>query len=231
MLRTRDVMSSPVLTVGPDDSVASIAALLADCGISGVPVVEQGRVVGLVNEGELVQRHEIGTQHRTPPCSWWERLRAPDAQPTDYVRAHGRRARDVMTRHVQTADEDTPLPTLAALFASRALRRIVVMRGEQLVGVVTRADLVAALVRHATPDEAPLSDEGIRNRLLAELEHQAWWRPGESSAYVRDGVVHYLGSIVSDDERRAARVAAENVPGVREVQDRRLRWSAWQAMT
>jgi CBS domain-containing protein len=128
--------------------------------------------------------------------------------------------------------EDTPVQQVASIFAARAVRRIVVLRGQLLVGIITRADLVQALALTSPARPAPRvhSDEAIRSRLLAELEGQPWWRSSQSTAYVRDGVVHFQGLIEHKDEQQAARVAAENVPGVRGVEDTRTLWGAWQSM-
>jgi CBS domain-containing protein len=227
-----DVMSMPVVTITPQTPVQQIATLLVERRISGVPVVDKGRVVGLVNEFDLLRRHEIGTEGSAPARSWWVQLIERDPRPTEYVRSHAQHAKDVMTRQVISVAEDTPVRKIASIFAARAVRGIVVLRGQQLVGIVTRANLVQALALTAQTSPAPRaqSDDAIRVRLLSELEAQPWWRPGQSAAYVHDGVVHYRGLVESEDERRAARVAAENVPGVRGVEDTRTRWSAWQGL-
>jgi CBS domain-containing protein len=231
-MNASDIMTTPVVTITLDTPVHEIAALLLDRHISGVPVVSNGRVVGLVNEFELLRRHEIGTQDSAPERSWWTQLIERDPQASEYVKSHAQQAKDFMTRQVISVTEDTPVQKIASIFAARAVRRIVVLREQQLVGIVTRANLVQALAlnTHASPAPRAQSDEAIRLRLLAELEGQPWWRPSQSTAFVRDGVVHYQGLIESEDERRAARVAAENVLGVRGVEDARMRWGAWQSM-
>ena len=117
-------------------------------------------------------------------------------------------------------------------FRSREVRRLPVMEGERLVGIVTRADLVRAL--RATTDDpgaaGAQSDEAIRLRLQTELEKQSWWQSKWSSVLVSNGLVRYIGISDSDIDRQAARVAAENVPGVRGVQDDRLQFTDWQPM-
>ena len=229
-MNASDIMTAPVVTITLETPVHEIATLLVERHISGVPVVADGRVVGLVNEFELLRRHEIGTEDSGPEKSWWTQLIERDPRPTEYVKSRARRAKDFMTRQVISVSEDTPVPKIASIFAARAVRRVVVLRGEHLVGIVTRANLVQALALKL--QEGPVaraqSDEAIRVRLLAELEGQPWWRPSQSTAYVLDGVVHYQGLIENEDERRAARVAAENVSGVRGVEDTRMQWAAWQ---
>ncbi len=231
-MNAKDIMTAPVITITPDTLVHEIAELLLERRISGVLVVANGRVVGLVNEGDLLRRQEIGTEGSAPARSWWAQLTERDPRPVEYVKSHARQAKDVMTPQVISVTEDTPVEKIASIFAERAVRRVVVLREQQLVGIVTRADLVRALALNAPARSVPRmqSDEAIRLRLLCELQGQAWWRPGQSTAFVHDGVVHYQGLLEHEDERRAARVAAENVPGVRGVQDTRTRWSDWQSM-
>jgi CBS domain-containing protein len=228
----KDLMTAPVITIAPHSLVSEIAALLLKRHISGVPVVANGEVVGMVNEAELLHRHEIGTDGDTPERSWLARLLGRDQLPADYVQSHARQAKDIMSRHVVPVAEDTPVRQLASIFAARHIRRVPVLRDKQLVGIVTRADLILALALTTPEREAPRaqSDEAIRVQLLRELQQQRWWRPDWSAVYVRDGVVHYRGLIRSDDERQAARVAAENVPGVRKVEDERMSSLAWQSM-
>jgi CBS domain-containing protein len=227
-----DIMSAPVISIAPDTPIHEIAALLLERHISGVPVLDKGRVVGLVNEFELLRRREIGTDGSVPERSWWTQLIERDPRPVEYVKSHAQRATDLMTRQVISVTEDTSVQMIASIFAARAVRRIVVLREQQLVGIVTRTDLVHALALKSADKPLPRtqSDESIRVRLLAELESQPWWRPSQSAVSVVAGVVQYRGLIESEDERSAARVAAENVPGVRRVEDTRTVWTNWQSM-
>jgi CBS domain-containing protein len=232
-MQASDIMSSPVVSVGPDTSVKEIASLLFEKRISGVPVLDQGRLVGLVSEGDLLHRHEIGTDHIKPAGSWWLRMFSAGQTPAEYVKAHGRRARDIMTRDVVTITPDTPIAEIATLLESRGIKRVPVMRDGQLVGIVSRANLVQALagMRTAAIRVTPPADQAIRGRLKAELERQSWWRQLTSNVIVTDGVVHYFGTFQSEDQQDAARVAAENIPGVRGVEDHRVRFRkviAWE---
>jgi CBS domain-containing protein len=197
--------------------------------ISGVPVVADGAVVGMVNEGDLLHRHEIGTDGDMPGRTWLARLIERDPLPVDYVKSHARKAKDIMSHHFVSVTEDTPVRKLASIFAARNVRRVPVLRNKQSIGIVTCADLIRALAQDARAPRTQ-SDEAIRVQLLQELERQRWWRPEWSAMDVHDGVVHYRGLIRSDDERRAARVAAENVPGVRSVEDDRMTGVARQPM-
>lgn len=223
-MNASEIMTAPVITVGPDSQVRDIAALLLKHRISGVPVVEAGRLVGFVSEGDLLHRHEIGTDRSARSGSWWLRLLGAADTPSDYVKSHAQRARDIMTRGVVSVAPDAPLSQIAILLEKRRIKRVPVVSEGKLVGIVSRANLVRALATMpaaSIPATQP-ADAAIQQRLVAELERQSWWRRVSSDVVVNDGVVHFWGLVGSADERAAARVAAENVPGVRAVEDHRL---------
>lgn len=225
-MKAKDIMTSPVITVAPDTPVREIAALLFERRISGVPVMEDGRLVGLVSEADLLHRHELGTDDPAQSRSWWLRLFSADRTPAEYVKSHATQARDIMAREVVSVAPDTPVAEIATLLETRGIKRVPVLRGAKLVGIVSRANLVQALavLRHSAIRVTAPSDEAIRGRLLGELERQPWWERVTSNVIVTEGVVHYWGLVGSDDERDAARVAAQNVPGVRGVEDHRLEY-------
>jgi CBS domain-containing protein len=225
-LVAKDVMTTDVTTVSPNDSVREIAKVLIDRGISGAPVVVGGQVIGIVTAGDLVRRHEIGTDRSASPSRWWQKLIGRGAGAGDYVKSRATRAADVMRRNVVTVVEETPLAVIVELFERHGIRRLPVVRNGELAGIVSRSDVVRAFatsVVHETVVAA--ADDIVLERLLAELTRQLWWH-GNSSATVSRGVVHFWGIIESDDERVAARVAAENLPGVRGVRDHRVHASA-----
>jgi CBS domain-containing protein len=222
-MKAKDIMTSPVITVAPDTAVREIARLLLERRISGVPVVEEGRLVGIVSEADLLHRHEIGTE-RPAPGSWWLRLFSGDSAPANYVRSHATHARDVMAHEVLTVTEDAPVAQIATLLETRGIKRVPVVRAGQVVGIVSRANLDQALAAmgQAPARGAPRGDPAIRARLLELLERQPWWGRVGSSVIVTEGIVHFWGMVESEDQRSAARVAAENVPGVRGVEDHRF---------
>lgn len=220
-----EIMSTPAVSVGPGTPVSDVAALLADHRIGGVPVVDEGRLVGVVNATDLLHRHEIGSERSAADGPWWNRMFAAETGPSRYVKANATVVRDVMTAAVDVVAEGTPLPEVAARFESPAVRRICVVRGRELIGVITRADLLRAVAtrsQHAHSDQGR-ADEAIETELLAELTRQPWWRPERSIVNVDGGVVQFRGVIEAPDERASARVAAEKIPGVRAVEDHRSR--------
>jgi CBS domain-containing protein len=113
-----------------------------------VPVLDKGVLVGIVTEGDLLHRAEIGTDTR--PISWWSRMFKNKAQlAAAYSREHSTHVVDVMTKNVVTVGETTPIADIADLLARRKIRRLPVMRGGKVVGIVSRANIVRALAATA----------------------------------------------------------------------------------
>jgi CBS domain-containing protein len=223
-MKARDIMTSPVITVSPQTAVREVAALLLERRISGMPVVEEDKVVGIVSECDLLHRHEIGTDMPAPGGSWWLRLFSAEESPSDYIRAYATKAGDIMTREVVKVAEDAPVARIAMLLHDRGIRRVPVMRGDRLVGIVSRANLVRALASQSRPQRTSRAgdDEAIRRALVTQLQRHPWWRALYSKVVVLEGVVHFYGLINTQAEKDAARVAAENVLGVRRIVDHRL---------
>lgn len=216
-MQARDIMTTNVVTVRPDTGVREIAALLRERGISGAPVVDaDGQVVGFVSEGDLVRRPENRTE-RHP--SWWLALVAqPEERALAYIKSHGGQARDVMTGKVVSVSEETSLEEIADLLERHRIKRVPVLRDGRVVGIVSRADLLHGLIaRQATPKPAA-DDRTIKESVEAALP-EAGVRAALVSVVVSDGVVRMWGAVETEAERRAARLAAEGVPGVRQVID------------
>jgi CBS domain-containing protein len=228
-MRAMDVMTTNVVTVGPDTSVQEVATILSERGISGVPVVDAGnRVVGIVSEGDLLHRIETGTERRPERFagrrrSWWlDTISRDEELARDYVKSHGRSAGDVMTRDVVSVSDTTELADVAALLETKRIKRVPVLRDGKLVGIVSRANLVRALAAagpRLTADTAA-DDRTIRQQLLAELKGQEWVHAWAADIIVREGVVHiWVTDDRPEEERQALRIAAENIPGVRGVEE------------
>jgi CBS domain-containing protein len=204
--------------------VQTLATLLSERGISGAPVVDSsGRLVGIVSEGDLLHRAELGTERRDERRhSWWlEHYASGPAR--DYVKSHGRTVKDIMTRDVVTVAEETDLAQVATLLETNRIKRVPVMRDGKIVGIVSRANLVRALgATVGSPTSgAGDDDRAIRTRLLAELGQQPWaakiW---PQDIIVSSGIVHlWFASDEPEERRQAVRVAAENVPSVRGVEE------------
>ena len=219
-MRAVEVMTTKVITVGENASVAEVAKLLAERGISAVPVVDKDhRVIGMVSEGDLLHRTETGTEK----CrSWWLEMMASTNQLAgDYIKSHSANVKDVMTRDVISVSDTTPLADIAILLETNRIKRVPVVRDGKLVGIVSRANLVRALAMtvNEPPSSVELDDRTIRDELLAELKAQKWAEVSPANVTVKDGVVHLWSSYLSEQEKRALVVAAENTPGVRRVED------------
>jgi CBS domain-containing protein len=222
-MKAKDIMTARVATIRPETRVAEIASLLLRRRISGVPVVEDHRVVGIVSEGDLLRRYEIGTDRKRNRDSWWMRVLGGDPAAAEYVKSHACRAADIMTQPPVCIAHDLPAARIAALFEKHRIKRVPVLVDDRLAGIVTRADLVRALAeRSRAGRQARIqSDEAIRAQLLKELSSQPWW-PAASSVTVTGGMVRYEGVYEKEDDRTASRIAAENIPGVRGVEDLRI---------
>jgi CBS domain-containing protein len=211
-------MTRRVLTVGPDTPISEAAATMLKNHVSGLPVVDAaGKVVGIVSEGDFIRRAEIGTQRAR--SRWLQLLVGPGKVATEFVHQQGRKVGEVMTRDPQTVAESTPLADVVQLMEKYHIKRLPVMRGDQLVGIVTRSNLLQAVAGLARDVPDPTADDDhIRDRIIASIE-KADWRPFGLGVTVRDGVVHLHGVIVDEASRQAAVVAAENIEGVKEVHD------------
>jgi CBS domain-containing protein len=218
-MNASDVMTRNVISVTPDATVAEAVELMLERGISGLFVVDAaGVLVGVVTEGDLLRRDELGTERRK---SWWLRLIAsPGRQAADFTRTHGRRVADVMTHDLISVDADSPLESIVALMEQHRIKRVPVLQGDRMVGVVSRADMLRALsvAARGTVGSAP-DDRTIRDRILDTLSSEPWAPRTTLNVTVLNGVVDLWGTIGNDQERRAIGVIAENTPGVTKVID------------
>ena len=214
-----DVMTRNVISVSPDATIADAVELMLERGISGLLVVDSsGTLAGIVTEGDLLRRDELGTGRRR---SWWLRLIAsPGRQAADFTRTHGRKVADVMTRDVLSVNAKSPLTDIVAMMEEHRVKRVPVLDGDHVVGVVSRADLLRALSVAARERGSASADDGtIRDHILDTLARETWAPRTTLNVTVVNGVVDMWGTISNDQERRAICVIAENTPGVKKVID------------
>lgn len=219
-MKASDIMTRPVVTVAPDTPVQRIAALLLERRISAVPVTHEGSVVGIVSEGDLMQRPENATERGH---SWWlETFTDSETLARDYAKTHGRRAIDVMTRPVISIGEETEIGEIARLLDARRIKRVPVVREGKLVGIVSRADLLRALVASwpAPMRAAEASDRDLHDEILRRARAEPWSDVLMLTVAVHSGEVDLSGVVPSEDQRHALRVLVESVPGVKSVHDR-----------
>lgn len=214
-----DIMSRAVIAVGPDTPLAQAVRLMVDHKVSGIPVIDgNGRLRGIVTEGDLMRRAETATEGNAP--GWFARFFSPGRLADDYVRAHGRRVRDVMSDDVVSVEEKTPLLDVVTLMQRHQIRRLPVKRDGKVVGIVSRADLVRAIGETLSAAVTGESDVAIRSAILEALKREPWASRNALGIDVANGVVTLDGCVFDIREREAIGVLAENVPAVKVVENR-----------
>jgi len=216
-MKARDVMTKSVVTVRPETTVREIARRLIERNVSAVPVVDvEEHVVGIVSEGDLMRRPESGTE-RHP--SWWLRLLADSQEQAQrYVKSHGLTAGDVMTRNVVTASEETSVEEIATLLEKRRIKRVPIVRNGRIVGIVSRSNLLHGLIASTVTASPSPSDIEIKTALDKALI-ESGVRTAFLNIVVWGGMVHLWGMVESQEEKRAARLAAERITDVKRVLD------------
>ena len=218
-----DVMTPGVITATPDTPIAELIRLMLSHDLGAIPIVDRDTLVGIVSEGDLIRRAELGTEHA--PSYWRVLIRTTAQLAADYVHTHGRTAKEVMSPTVISVADTAPLAEIVELMDTHDIKRVPVVRGTKLLGMVSRATLLRALAARIAQPGA-LDDARIRDAILAELRAQPWGgNPADGQVMVQDGVVHLWGTVDSEVERQARIVAAEATDGVRRVTDHMDKWT------
>ena len=215
-----DVMTREVVTIGPDTPVLQIVQLLLSRGISGVPVIDEaGALLGVVSQGDLLRRVEIGTEKRRG--GWRAFFIGTATLAEEYVRSHGTIARDIMTRDVISVSRDASLADIADLREQKRIKRVPVLEDGKLVGIISRSNLLRAFSSQqpGASAEVAADDATVREALLAELGRQTWSRRAENTVVVSEGIVHLWGLVATPEELRALELAAQGIPGVKAVRN------------
>jgi CBS domain-containing protein len=218
MMRAHELMTPQVITVGPETTVLDAIQTMLQHQIGGLPVVDTtGELIGIVSESDFIRRAEIGTQHKRG--RWLSFLVGANQVAVEFAREHGRKVGDIMTLNPHTVTESATLEEVVETMESRDVKRLPVMRGNRIAGIITHSDFLGAVasVAHRFPDVSA-DDRDIRSRLIATLQ-QAPWRPRRLHVTVRNGIASLRGVVPTAAARKAAIVAAENVRGVRQVLD------------
>ncbi|MBS0521699.1 MAG: CBS domain-containing protein [Proteobacteria bacterium] len=225
-MRAKDVMSRGVVSVTSDASIFEAAEALTKCGVSAMPVVDaDGHMVGIVSEADLIRRAGTDAGGSSPPLL--HRLAEDVGTAAAYVHANSHRVVDVMTTNVITVDENAPLGDVAELMLRNGIKRLPVRSGDAIVGMVSRIDLLRALMPHLAPPAAaaaevqqlPSSDEELRRHVLAAVRNQSWSVPHDIDVAVSDGIVHLWGRVPSEIAAQAHLIAIGKVPGVRGIEN------------
>jgi CBS domain-containing protein len=218
IMQVKDVMTPNVISVEANESVLKAAQLMLQNRVSGLPVIDAtGELVGIVTEGDFLRRGEIGTQRHRP--KWLEFLVGPGRMAAEYVRVNGRRIDEIMTPDPLSVTEDDSLETVVDLMERHRVKRLPVMRGAKMVGIVSRANLMHALASLARDDTPPPAndDSAIRDRILVALGKEQW--APKANVVVKNGIAELWGALTDERERQALIVATENISGVKVVHD------------
>ncbi len=218
-MKAEDVMTRDVISIDPDATVLQAARLMLQHHISGLPVIDKsGTLVGVLSEGDFLRRRETRTERRR--SRWLEFLMGPGKIAAEYSHSHGSKVAEVMTRDVQTVDVATPLEDIVDVMERRRIKRVPVICGGLVVGIITRSNLMHAMVSLArVAQPAAKDDAAIREQLLKEIQKEQWAPAATANVVVHDGVVELWGVIIDERQRDALKVAAENIAGVKEVKD------------
>ena len=217
-MQAQDVMVRGVISVGPDIPVQIAAnAMVSNC-VSALPVIDiYAKLVGIVSEGDLIRRVEIGTERRRSGGAG-ETLMSSDFMAKYFVKSHAKRVSDVMTREVITAQPETPLREIANLMEKHSIKRVPITRDELVVGIVSRVNLLQVLARANDNSDWVESDRVLHQRFVDSIRDQPWaGRP--FNIIVNDRCADLWGFVYSVDEKAAVRVAAEATPGIESVSD------------
>jgi len=218
-MKAEDVMTREVISIDPGATVLQAARLMLQHHISGLPVIDKdGNLVGVLSEGDFLRRRETKTErHRS---RWLEFLMGPGRIAAEYSHSHGSKVSEVMSTDVQTVEQDTVLEDIVEAMERRRIKRVPVLCGSLVVGIITRSNLMRAMVSLARVTQPGAGDDTtIRERLLAEIQKEQWAPAATANVVVHDGVVELWGVIVDERQREALKIAAENIPGVKAVID------------
>lgn len=214
----QSIMTSPAITITPKASVAEAAKLMLENHISGLPVAdEEGHVVGIVSESDFLRRGELDTARKR---SWWLSLLVSSGKLADeYAHANGRRIDEVMSSPVTSVSPYTDVADAVEILEKKNIKRLPVVANGKIVGIVARSDFLRALSRTLPTNSVSQKDEQIETAIVQELAKQSWIRNGFIQVSVKDGIAELSGTIFDERERLAAKIAAENVAGVKSVSD------------
>lgn len=217
-MRAYQIMTPQVIAVGADTTIVEAINIMLRHHISGLPVVDTaGKLIGIVSEGDFIRRAETRTQHKRG--RWLTFLAGADRVAAEFAHEHGRKVGEIMTANPLTVAEGAPLDHVVEIMETNKVKRLPVMRGEQMVGIITRSDFLAAVADLSRIAPGPSEDDDhIRSQIMAAIA-QAPWRPCRLNVTVHDGIASLGGVVKKESARKAAIVAAENIAGVKTVRD------------
>lgn len=216
-MRAKDVMSDGVMSINAAATVLEAARTLVNARVSAMPVVDdQGFMVGVLSEADII-RHTGAMA----PTDLSDKERAAHS----LADAKARRVSDIMTRDVVAAGEEATLSEIADLFLKHGIKRVPILRDRSVVGIVSRVDLLQALISLGPdayahkPAGAYTADDDLRAAVMAALQRQNWSQARRSDVVISHGVVHLWGTVANDLMRSACVEAVRTVPGVSQVEN------------
>jgi CBS domain-containing protein len=217
-MRVRDVMTYGAIAMPETATIAEAAETLLAKRISAVLVYDAASaLVGVLSEGDLMRRSELGSDRKRP--RWLEALLSGGRLAESYAHSHGRRIGEIMTKKLVTVSEDAELSVAVDLMLRYGVKRLPVLSGDQVIGIISRADLLKALVASLPRADGKHPDAEIKAAIEAELLKLGWAPRASVRVDARDGVVTFTGAITDERLREGLRVIAENTPGVTDVHD------------
>ncbi len=210
----KDIMSTDIVTVGPGHSILHAAQIMLGNKVSGVPVIgDTGKLIGVLTEGDLMRRTELGggADRSSSATEAGSSDRA-----SDYIRSRSWRVSDVMSRDIISVTADCSIACIAELMERHHCKRVPVVRGSTMIGIVSRADLLRAIVS-APPEHIILGDNALRIAIMARLATDAGLEEFDLRVMIEDSHVTICGTVETALQQDAARVAAESVYGCKSV--------------
>jgi len=223
VVNVSDVMTRRVISVSPEATILEAIELMVKHHISGLPVInDKGTLVGIVTEGDFLRRSEIGTERLR--SRWLDAFFGPGEAAKDYVRSHGWKVQEVMTRDPMTVPENAALDEVVEVMERRNIKRLPIMRRNKVVGIVSRANLMLALVSiHRAAPASTENDATIRDHILSAIHEQSWTAGIFVDVIVRQGIADIWCTITDVAQREALRALVERTPGIKRVEDH-LTW-------
>jgi CBS domain-containing protein len=218
-VKVSEVMTHDVISISPEANIRDALTLMLKNHISGLPVIDdKTRLVGMISEGDFLHRSEIGTERKKSP--WYDAFFGSAQAASTYVQSHGLKVRNVMTEKVITITANARLDKAVDLMERNRIKRLPVINGRKVIGIVSRANLVRALaVIQQKGFKTSKSDGAIRKQIRSELNKHTWSAGLRVDIIVHNGIVDLWGAAGRLERRDALQVLAKSVPGVKSVRD------------
>jgi CBS domain-containing protein len=214
-MKAKEIMSTNLVTVSPDNSIRHAAEILLHNEVSGAPVLDgEQNLVGMFTEGDLLRRCELCLPQDAASDLATDGLSAAMA----LAKAQAWNVAEVMTRNVLTVAGDTSIGDIAALMLKHKIKRLPVVEGSKVVGIVSRRDLLKVITAMPLPPPV-VGDDRIRTSVLARLRDSDVLNGELPDVVVHNGMVRLTGACSSDAVRQTIRMIADAVPGARGVDD------------